>query len=325
MVGGNSSTLQAWDDTIGKLKARLFNWKLKTLSVGGRLTLLKSVLGSTPIYNMSIYKVPKSVLQTMESIRRNFFNDWLNWFNSIRLSSKVKDLLEGVLYITWWSIWMFRNQLLFLSKAPRKDVIFDDIVSRSFTYCLSRYMGISGVGNSYVHVVKGKTPSVIMESDSTPALVLDEECLNLSDLSNSLFGRVKEFASLSNLKMKLQKKLFHANVGVGSWFSQLVQASMDFTIEEGDLKVADKGLCGGESDVEEVMETLFGERFQNNNNMEEMSTSQKENHSGDPFNIYTLLNKNKDIAERENNSDQSLKYPPGYTPNDGTYVWKKDY
>ncbi|GJZ18944.1 RNA-directed DNA polymerase, eukaryota [Tanacetum coccineum] len=434
MVGGNSSTLQAWDDTIGKLKARLSNWKLKTLSVGGRLTLLKSVLGSTPIYNMSIYKVPKSVLQTMESIRRNFFNgvqcderkivwikwakvlaskkygglgvssfyalnrallfkwvwrfisrdnslwcrlimsmhgssleklspfrystwksiirevhmlkdrgvdlishchirvgnglrtqfwnevwigdtqlrvmfpriyaleinkactvedklqfsvtsslrrsvrggvessqlallqtyiegtllsnmedrwvwdlngegvfrvkdvrilldecflpkaptatrwvkyvpikinvfawkvfldrlptrsnlqhrgvlvsdllcplcssaqedsshlffscrlatdivrlvcrwwnlswtplgsyaDWLNWFNSIRLSSKVKDLLEGVLYITWWSVWMFRNQLLFSSKAPRKDVIFDDIVSRSFTWCLSR-------------------------------------------------------------------------------------------------------------------------------------------------------------------------------------------
>ncbi|GJR60232.1 hypothetical protein Tco_1502394 [Tanacetum coccineum] len=66
------------------------------------------------------------------------YADWLNWFNSIRLSSKVKDLLEGVLYITWWSVWMFRNQLLFSSKAPRKDVIFDDIVSRSFTWYLSR-------------------------------------------------------------------------------------------------------------------------------------------------------------------------------------------
>ncbi|GJW81864.1 retrotransposon protein, putative, ty1-copia subclass [Tanacetum coccineum] len=66
------------------------------------------------------------------------YADWLNWFNSIRLSSKVKDLLEGVLYITWWSVWMFRNQLLFSSKAPRKDVVFDDIVSRSFTWCLSR-------------------------------------------------------------------------------------------------------------------------------------------------------------------------------------------
>ncbi|GKE96287.1 RNA-directed DNA polymerase, eukaryota [Tanacetum coccineum] len=32
------------------------------------------------------------------------YADWLNWFISIILSSKVKDLLEGVLYITWWSV-----------------------------------------------------------------------------------------------------------------------------------------------------------------------------------------------------------------------------
>nr|GEU46150.1 RNA-directed DNA polymerase, eukaryota [Tanacetum cinerariifolium] len=66
------------------------------------------------------------------------YSDWLNWFNSTRLSSKVKGLLEGVFYVTWWSVWMFRNQLLFSTQVPRKDVIFDDIVSRSFTWCLSR-------------------------------------------------------------------------------------------------------------------------------------------------------------------------------------------
>ncbi|GJT28764.1 RNA-directed DNA polymerase, eukaryota, partial [Tanacetum coccineum] len=77
-----------WDESINKLKTRLSKWKLKTLSIGGRLTLLKSVLGSTPIYNMSLYKVPKAVLSSMEAIRRDFFNGskdndrkiaWVKW------------------------------------------------------------------------------------------------------------------------------------------------------------------------------------------------------------------------------------------------------
>nr|GFD16052.1 RNA-directed DNA polymerase, eukaryota [Tanacetum cinerariifolium] len=74
LVGDNMSSIKAWDETISKMKKRLSRWKLNTLSVGGRLTLLKSVLGSTPIYNMSIFKVHKSVLNLMESLRRNFFN-----------------------------------------------------------------------------------------------------------------------------------------------------------------------------------------------------------------------------------------------------------
>ncbi|GJR45913.1 RNA-directed DNA polymerase, eukaryota [Tanacetum coccineum] len=77
MVGGNMSLVKAWDDTINKLKVRLSRWKLKTLSIGGRLTLLKSVLGSTPIYNMSLYKVPKAVLNSMEAIHRDFLTEFL--------------------------------------------------------------------------------------------------------------------------------------------------------------------------------------------------------------------------------------------------------
>nr|GEY12708.1 RNA-directed DNA polymerase, eukaryota [Tanacetum cinerariifolium] len=104
MVGDNSLTSQAWDDTIGKCKAHLSNWKLKTLSIRGRLTLLKSVLGSTPIYNMSIYKVPKSVLHTLESIRRIFFNGvqgderkitWIKW-TKVLASKKYGGLDRGV-------------------------------------------------------------------------------------------------------------------------------------------------------------------------------------------------------------------------------------
>nr|GEX91119.1 RNA-directed DNA polymerase, eukaryota [Tanacetum cinerariifolium] len=74
MVGECLSRLKAWDDIISKLRARLSKWKMKTLSIGGRLTLLKSVLGASPIYNMSIFKVPRGVLKVMEAIRSRFFN-----------------------------------------------------------------------------------------------------------------------------------------------------------------------------------------------------------------------------------------------------------
>ncbi|GJT17785.1 RNA-directed DNA polymerase, eukaryota, reverse transcriptase zinc-binding domain protein [Tanacetum coccineum] len=43
MVGGDMSKIKAWDKTICKLNSRLSKWKLKTLSIGGRLTLLKSI------------------------------------------------------------------------------------------------------------------------------------------------------------------------------------------------------------------------------------------------------------------------------------------
>nr|GEW58849.1 RNA-directed DNA polymerase, eukaryota [Tanacetum cinerariifolium] len=82
------SLVKEWDESIARLKKKLSKWKLKTLSVGGRLTLLKAVLGSTPIYNMSLFKVLKQVLNSMERMRMNFFNgvqegerkiSWVKW------------------------------------------------------------------------------------------------------------------------------------------------------------------------------------------------------------------------------------------------------
>nr|GFC87483.1 RNA-directed DNA polymerase, eukaryota, reverse transcriptase zinc-binding domain protein [Tanacetum cinerariifolium] len=80
----------------------------------------------------------------------------------------------------------------------------------------------------------------------------------------------------------------------------------DDGFKDGDPKVQDVGSCGDDSDVVEVLETLFEE-----------STGQKEKQSEDPFGIYSLLNK-KDKPKNEKYSDHSLKYPPGFTPNDDT-------
>nr|GEV49524.1 RNA-directed DNA polymerase, eukaryota, reverse transcriptase zinc-binding domain protein [Tanacetum cinerariifolium] len=88
MVGDNIAKVSAWDGVVRKIKYHLLKWKIKTLSIGGRLTLLKSVLGATPIYWMSLFKVLKSVLATMEALRRELFNrdqsnekkiTWVNW------------------------------------------------------------------------------------------------------------------------------------------------------------------------------------------------------------------------------------------------------
>ncbi|GJX45703.1 RNA-directed DNA polymerase, eukaryota [Tanacetum coccineum] len=66
------------------------------------------------------------------------FSDWDAWFLSTRLSSKLKSLLEGVFLTAWWSIWSFRNRLLFDDGPPRRSKIFDDIVSCSFNWCTNR-------------------------------------------------------------------------------------------------------------------------------------------------------------------------------------------
>nr|GEU69427.1 RNA-directed DNA polymerase, eukaryota [Tanacetum cinerariifolium] len=66
------------------------------------------------------------------------FSEWYSWFSSVRLSSKVKDILEGVFYIAWWSVWGFRNRTIFNDSPTRRSVLFDDIVSLSFNWCSSR-------------------------------------------------------------------------------------------------------------------------------------------------------------------------------------------
>nr|GEU54307.1 nucleotide-binding alpha-beta plait domain-containing protein [Tanacetum cinerariifolium] len=117
--------------------------------------------------------------------------------------------------------------------------------------------GFNVVRNSYVHVLKGHSQLGSRNDVSNPTLVLDDDCLASKDMSKALFGRVKEFASLANLKMALcnegfldikiqylgelwvmldfvfesSLKSFRDNVSVGSWFLQIKQASMEFMTE----------------------------------------------------------------------------------------------
>ncbi|GJY30473.1 RNA-directed DNA polymerase, eukaryota [Tanacetum coccineum] len=122
-VGDQMSHHSAWRNIIQKVRTRLSKWKVKTLSIGGRLTLLKSVLGAVPLYSMSIYKAPKGVLHELEMIRNSFFNGadsaekkitWVAW-DKVLASKKQGGLgvssyyaLNRALLLKW--VWRFISQ-----------------------------------------------------------------------------------------------------------------------------------------------------------------------------------------------------------------------
>ncbi|KAK9062631.1 hypothetical protein SSX86_019819 [Deinandra increscens subsp. villosa] len=71
-VGANMNRRGYWHSVVEIFQRRLSRWKAKTLSLGGRLTLIKSVLDSLPTFFFSLFRAPKSVIEQLERIRFKF-------------------------------------------------------------------------------------------------------------------------------------------------------------------------------------------------------------------------------------------------------------
>ncbi|GJX85396.1 hypothetical protein Tco_0336170 [Tanacetum coccineum] len=89
-----------WNDILQKFVSKLSPWKARILSVGGRLSLIKLVLGNLPTYYMNIYMMPVSIQKKLESMRNNFFiggyleekkMSWVKWKKCL-----VNKDLEGL-------------------------------------------------------------------------------------------------------------------------------------------------------------------------------------------------------------------------------------
>ena len=60
------------DGVEERMRRKLALWKRQYMSKGGRITLIKSTLASIPIYQLSLFRMPKLVAKRLEKLQRDF-------------------------------------------------------------------------------------------------------------------------------------------------------------------------------------------------------------------------------------------------------------
>lgn len=77
-----------WQFLVDKVESKLQHWKGQLLSLGERLTLINSVLSAVPLYALSLYRIPKSVVRKLDTIRCRFI--WQGTDRSRKIFALIK-------------------------------------------------------------------------------------------------------------------------------------------------------------------------------------------------------------------------------------------
>lgn len=122
-LGASPKLKSTWNPVIQRIISKLPSWKKRALSFGGRLTLLKSVLSSLPIYYLSLFKIPEGVAKSIERIQANFLWGGCDQKRKIHMVcwNKIKQRkdndglgvrgikeMNSALLLKWW--WRFGNE-----------------------------------------------------------------------------------------------------------------------------------------------------------------------------------------------------------------------
>ncbi|GKU93946.1 hypothetical protein SLEP1_g7495 [Rubroshorea leprosula] len=116
-IGGNHRRKAMWQPMVEFVREKLASWKGRYLSMGGRITLINSMLSSLPVFLMSVYVIPKGIIQSIDKLRKSFL--WggkgderkINWISWDRMCKKkeegglgVRDLRKFNLALMgkWW-------------------------------------------------------------------------------------------------------------------------------------------------------------------------------------------------------------------------------
>nr|GEY13678.1 hypothetical protein [Tanacetum cinerariifolium] len=187
-IGSNMSRCSNWFLLIDRFQKRLSNWKAKTLSIGGRITLTKVVLGSLGVYFFFTFKAPKSITKKLESIRRNFFwggcRDekkiaWIAWDKNFIWSKSIRSLHGpfGDLHDSssirsksgpWYQIARLKEDLI------PNGINLSDLFSKNVGNCksnkfrLDKWLGVSHLSDPVVAPVSAPVTDPITTTITAP-------------------------------------------------------------------------------------------------------------------------------------------------------------
>jgi hypothetical protein len=131
-IGANPRRMATWEPLLVSLRKRLGAWGNKYVSLGGRITLLNSVLNAIPIFYLSYLKLPVQVWKQIRRMQREFLwgsrrgikkVSWIKW-DIVCLPKKkgglgVRDI--RVVNISLLAKWRWR--LLFDDQTVWKEVL----------------------------------------------------------------------------------------------------------------------------------------------------------------------------------------------------------
>jgi hypothetical protein len=131
-IGANPRREVTWEPLLDHLRKRLFSWRNKHISLGGRIVMINAVLNSIPIFYLSYYKMPNKVWKKVVRIQREFLwggpkggkrISWVKW-SLICMERKhgglgVRDIrLVNISLLVKW-----RWRLLLPGRSLWKDVV----------------------------------------------------------------------------------------------------------------------------------------------------------------------------------------------------------
>ncbi|CAL5380958.1 unnamed protein product [Camellia sinensis] len=189
-LGANPRRKSTWKPILDKIKVRLAGWKRRVMSYAGRVTMIKSVLSSLPVYYLSLFKMPECVAKSVDRLQASFLwggSDNQRKVHLVRWGEVTKALYHGglgirnirkvnlCLLVKWW--WRF---------GAEKKALWRQLISSHYSHTNGSFLPLSGVCHFESRIWRD-VMSVAVTQPLVVAYFLDNVKIEVGDGSSILF------------------------------------------------------------------------------------------------------------------------------------------